>query len=315
MVTPAPRPTPAAAPPRPAPGPGVAAGETHTSVIPAQSSSQRDPALGDHGPSTSTAAKPTSAEPSSTATAASRWDRARVSSASQAVPPVGREGRPAVDAGSIRRTARRACATDATWNSVSASPGRARTHPADSKAPRTSEPTDHLRPRRQAGRGVERRRPVRPPRRSACPGSPTASTELAAGAEPARGAQQPVAEPLGLPGGQAAFAGSAASLGADPEPHRGTGRDRLAGHDVGDRDRGDRAVLGADRRGRAVGPRLHHAEQVGHRGTAGGPGLARAARRRTTTRCPTQCGPRPGGALDVEVDHVRLVVAGTRYGC
>ena len=175
--------------------------------------------------------------------------------------------------------ARSAWRREASGSAASPLPGA---QPRPRQAPSsTSEPaTDHAaigrgpaRVPRPHGRAGLRERPpgvtdrehrVGPPRRRpSAPGRGAAPTRRAA-----RSSRS----------GHSASACSSALRGADPVPHRGARRHRLAGHDVGEPDLAPGRPARGRSRSDAVAPRRADAEDVGHRRTARGAGLAAAAR-------------------------------------
>ena len=198
------RPTRAA---RPAP-PGRArwrrcSGETQTSVMPAQSPSPatrplRATAGGAHATSTNADLRPGPRAPRRRR----RGARApRSSLASQSGGGRGRHRhrrarRPA--AGGVRRG--RPAPPDASWNSESASPGGRRPSRRRRSARRCSEPDHHLRPGRQAVRARRTLSAAATASVERHPGVADRHHRVGAGAEPARGAQQPVAERVGVHG-------------------------------------------------------------------------------------------------------------------
>ena len=197
-------------------------------------------------------------------------------------------------AGSRRRTARDGLRHRARAGTPSR-PRRAApaTQPASSNRPPVVGADHHLGPRRQAVLGVEGERPLAPPSANGTPGVADRHHGVGPGAEPARGAQQPVADRLGVHGRPRRVRQQAGLLGADPHPRRGARRHRLAGDDVGQRDLGERCrprrapcVVGGPR---TPSRRAGRSSRARRRGRSG-----RGSTRRTTTRCPTQCGPRPG---------------------
>ena len=177
------------------------------------------------------------------------------------------------DGGSSRRTAREAWATEASWSSESASPGRAVT-PAGVLEPVAGVGADDdLRPGRQAVPGVERDRPRRPPSSNGTPGSPTAITELARALKPpdARSSQSPSCSVCTA--GQDALDSRQACSALTRI--RGDGRggtglpETMSASAISVRVPSSARTVVHRRR-----PGLQHPEQVGHRGAAGRPGPA-----------------------------------------
>ena len=195
----------------------------------------------------------------------------------------------------------------ASWSSESASPGRATCQPALLEAAAGLGADHHLGPRRQAVLGVEGERLARTASANGRPGSPIAITELARALNPpeARSSQSPTDRVCTA--GHDAFDMQARLLGRDPHPGRRPRRHRLAGDDVGQRDLGRGAVLAAHPRGR-LAPRLHDAEQVGHRGAAGRVRSGRAA-----PGAPPPGRPRSGGRDPVAVGSDRSSQRGFRH--